>query len=177
MQFGETIGADTFRLERRLKAPIEKVWSFFVDADKRGRWFTSGDDLAGLDQAFTFAFSHHKITDEKPPARWAEMDGSKPDPIMNGRILAYDPPRLLAFTWGDDGESQSEVRFEFTAQGDETTLVLTHSKIDTLENARDFAGGWTAHINTLVSALDGQSTNHFWADVVSAHQHYDQAQP
>ena len=42
MELGRAIAPDTFRLERTLKAPIHRVWSYFVDANKRSRWFTGG---------------------------------------------------------------------------------------------------------------------------------------
>ena len=40
------------------------------------------------------------------------------------------------------------------------------------DHLRDFAGGWTAHIETLETVLEGKSANHFWADVVAAHAAY-----
>jgi uncharacterized protein YndB with AHSA1/START domain len=174
MQFGEIITPTTFRLERTLKAPIDRVWSYFVDGDKRSRWFTGGDSFSANGQAFSILFAHRNITNEKPPERWAQMEsGEFP---MTGRVLAFDPPRLLAISWGDGEEHVSEVRFEFEARGEETLLTLTHTKIDTLEHTRDFAGGWTAHLETLAGVLDGKPTNRFWADVVAAHEAYEQAQ-
>ena len=171
MQFGEIIAPTTFRLERTLKAPIDRVWSYFVDGDKRSRWFTGGDSFSANGQAFSILFAHRNITNEKPPERWAQMEsGEFP---MTGRVLAFDPPRLLAITWGDGEEHVSEVRFEFTAQGEETLLRLTHTKIDSDAALRDFAGGWTAHMETLATVLAGQPANHFWADVVAAHEAYE----
>lgn len=171
MQYGRAAAPDTFVLERRLKAPIDRVWSYFVDGEKRARWFTGGDTLSANGQAFTIIFAHKNITSEKPPERWKEMEsGEMP---MAGRVLAFEPPRLLAITWGDGDEHVSEVRFEFSAQGDETLLTLTHSKIDTRDHLRDFAGGWTAHVETLADVLEGKSTNRFWADVVAAHEAHE----
>ncbi|HVK80277.1 MAG TPA: SRPBCC family protein [Verrucomicrobiae bacterium] len=171
MEFGRATAPDTFVLERTLKAPIARVWSYFVDADKRSRWFTGGDTLSANGQAFSILFAHRNITNEKPPARWAQMEsGEFP---MTGHVLAFDPPRLLAITWGDGEEHVSEVRFEFTAIGKETHLKLTHTKIDTEVSLRDFAGGWTAHLETLATVLTGQPANHFWADVVAAHEAYE----
>lgn len=171
MELGRTIAPDTFRLERKLKAPIERVWSYFVDAEKRARWFTGGDSLSANGQAFTLLFAHHRITDEKPPARWKEMEsGEMP---MTSRVLAFDPPRLLAISWGDGDEAVSEVRFEFTAIGAETLLVLTHSRIDSMDHVRDFAGGWTAHMQTLADVLEGKSASPFWTYVVAAHDAYE----
>jgi uncharacterized protein YndB with AHSA1/START domain len=171
MEFGRATAPDTFVLERTLKAPIARVWAYFVDADKRSRWFTGGDNFSANGQAFSILFAHRNITNEKPPERWAQMEsGEFP---MTGRVLAFDPPRLLAITWGDGGEHVSEVRFEFTAIGEETLLKLTHTKIDTEASLRDFAGGWTAHMETLATVLAGRPANHFWADVVAAHEAYE----
>lgn len=173
MELGRFTAPDTFVLERRLKAPIDRVWSYFVDGEKRARWFTGGDTLNATGQAFSILFAHRNITTEKPPERWKQMEtGEFP---MTGRVLAFDPPHLLAITWGDGDEAVSEVRFEFKAIGDETLLTLTHSKVDTNAALRDFAGGWTAHVETLVGALDGKPTNRFWADVLAAHKAYEGA--
>ncbi|HYD88188.1 MAG TPA: SRPBCC domain-containing protein [Vitreimonas sp.] len=171
MQYGRAIAPDTFRLERTLKAPIEKVWAHLVDAEKRQRWFTAGDDFTDHGQRFTIKFGHHRITDEKPPARWSEMERGEFE--MQGRILAFEPPRLIAFTWGDGDEHVSEVRFELTSRDDETLLVLTHSRVDTNANIRNYAGGWTAHVQALADLLDGRSTNTFWANVLDAHAKYE----
>jgi len=173
MHYGHVTAPDTFTLERRLKAPIDRVWAYFVDGEKRSRWFTGGDTLTANGQAFALLFAHRNITNEKPPARWAQMEtGEFP---MTGRVLAFEPPRLLAITWGDGEEHVSEVRFEFSAHGEETLLKLTHMRIDTLEHTRDFAGGWTAHIETLSEVLEGRQANRFWADVAAAHAHYEGA--
>lgn len=171
MQLGRVIAPDTFVLERRLKAPIERVWSYFVDGEKRARWFTGGDTLSANGQKFSILFAHHNITNEKPPERWKQMETG--EFAMAGRVLAFDPPRLLAISWGDGDEHVSEVRFELTAVGEETLLTLTHAKVDTLSNVKDFAGGWTAHVETLAALLDGRSTNIFWASVVAAHDAYE----
>ncbi len=171
MEYGRAVAPDTFRLERTLKAPIERVWSYFVDAEKRSRWFNAGDDLTAAGQDFMFSFGHHRITNETPPERWKSMESGEIE--MHGRVLAFDPPRLLAITWGGEGEADSEVRFEFTAMGDETRLVLTHTKIASADNMRDYAGGWTAHVQTLADVLDDRSSNRFWADVMAAQEHYD----
>ncbi|MDZ4693270.1 SRPBCC family protein [Terricaulis sp.] len=173
MELGRFTAPDTFVLERRLKAPIHRVWSYFVDGEKRARWFTGGDTLSANGQAFSILFAHRNITTEKPPERWKQMEtGEFP---MTGRVLAFDPPHVLAITWGDGNEAVSEVRFEFKAIGHETLLTLTHSKIDTNAALRDFAGGWTAHVETLVGVLDGKPTNRFWADVLAAHEAYEGA--
>jgi len=97
MEFGRATAPDTFVLERTLKAPIDRVWSYFVDGDKRSRWFTGGDTLSANGQAFSILFAHRNITNEKPPERWAQMESG--EFAMTGRVLAFDPPHLLVGRW------------------------------------------------------------------------------
>ncbi len=82
---------------------------------------------------------------------------------------------VARLAWGDRDAHVSEVRFDFTADGEETVLVLTHTKIDTRDNMRNFASGWTARIQTLAEVLDEQRTNSFWAHVLEAHATYDRS--
>ena len=37
-ELGRVIDAQTLRMERTLDAPIDKVWSFLVDPERRARW-------------------------------------------------------------------------------------------------------------------------------------------
>ncbi len=43
MELGRITASSTFVLERRLKAPIDRVWSYFVDGEKSARWFSGGE--------------------------------------------------------------------------------------------------------------------------------------
>lgn len=171
MELGRFVATDTFVLERRLKAPIERVWAYITDGEKRARWFTGGDTLSAEGQAFSILFAHRNITDETPPERWAAMKSG--EFTMTGRVLAYDPPNLLTITFGE--KNISEVSFALRAVGEETVLTLTHSKIATGADARNYAGGWTAHVETLGALLEGGPANRFWANVVAAHEAYEGA--
>ena len=41
--YGELLDESTVRFERMLPGPIERVWSFIVDSDKRKKWLCGGD--------------------------------------------------------------------------------------------------------------------------------------
>jgi hypothetical protein len=58
------------------------------------------------------------------------------DGFEDGEVLAVEPPRWLAFTWGKD-----QLSFELTPAGDGTVLVLTHGFADRA-GAASFAAGW-----------------------------------
>ena len=40
--YGKLINASTLEFERILPGPIQTVWEYLVDADKRALWFAGG---------------------------------------------------------------------------------------------------------------------------------------
>lgn len=66
-----------------------------------------------------------------------------------GRVLEYDPPRRLSYTWGED-----ELRFDVGEHPDGSLLVLTHSFGDRFKAARD-AAGWELCLQALDHRLRG----------------------
>ena len=40
---GVVIDASTIRFERLLPGPIERVWAYLTESDKRKQWFAAGD--------------------------------------------------------------------------------------------------------------------------------------
>jgi len=73
-------------------------------------------------------------------------DGSE---TMWGRVLAYEPPHRLAFSWlvGLSAEAEQRVEISFTAEGGGTRVELTHSGWEKLGEAaaalRDrYDSGW-----------------------------------
>ena len=62
------------------------------------------------------------LTEPASVARWL---GDFPT-----RVREAEPPRLLEWDWEPPGDEPSVVRFELTAQGDGTVLVLDHRRIN-----------------------------------------------
>ncbi|MDX3896236.1 SRPBCC domain-containing protein [Pusillimonas sp.] len=65
-----------------------------------------------------------------------------------------EPPHLLAFTW--DGSDGGEVAFAFSAQGEKTLLVSTHTGLRGRDDAVNFGGGWHAHLAVLEKRIKGK---------------------
>jgi len=110
------------RLVRTLPGPIERVWEYLTDSEKRARWFGGGvlEQKAGGKVEFNMV--HKNLAPkETPPAKYAQVQD--PGVTFEGRVLRCEPPRLLAYTFGSD---DSEVTFELTPQGKQVLLVLTH---------------------------------------------------
>ncbi|MEG3147574.1 SRPBCC domain-containing protein [Sphingomonas sp. RT2P30] len=76
-------------------------------------------------------------------------------------ITRIEPPHLLAFTW--DGGEAGEVTIELAAERDRTRLVLTHAGLRGPADARNFGGGWHAHLSVLQTRLAGGAVPDFWA--------------
>jgi uncharacterized protein YndB with AHSA1/START domain len=126
------------RFERHLRHPVEKVWAALTDSAKLALWFALGEIELTLGGRVYLAF-----TDD--------------DSVVDGRVTAFAPPRLLEFTWTDKGNDLGFVRWELTADDGGTHLVLTHN---VPEAAREFGlpalAGWHSLLAQLAALLDGQ---------------------
>jgi uncharacterized protein YndB with AHSA1/START domain len=84
-----------------------------------------------------------------------------------GKILAWDPPRVLEYEWNvapvpemPRGE-QAVFRYELTPEGGSTRLVVTYRRI-TQTTARGFLPGLHAFLDRLEAQLDGRALSD-WA--------------
>lgn len=146
------------RFERMLDAPVETVWEWLVDSEKRGRWFAAGEMEQHVDGSLELIFDHDNLSDEDipyPPA-YAPYKGVK----AQEKILRFDPPRLLAITFEGDGAGVAE--FELFPAGDRTHLVLIHTGISEAARAGT-AAGWHSHLAVLGARLAGRGVPDFWA--------------
>jgi uncharacterized protein YndB with AHSA1/START domain len=64
---GRIIGPGTLRFERLLPGPIERVWEFFTDPEKRARWFCGGRMEPRVGGRFDLEFDHRRISDHPEP--------------------------------------------------------------------------------------------------------------
>lgn len=158
---GERIDASTIRFVRLLPGPIERVWQFIVDGDKRKLWLCGGDVPAAVGEPTAMHFDNASLSDEadiEPPARFGELPATM---SFDGRVTACDPPRLIAHTWRFEGH-ESEVTYELEEVGDRVRLVLTHRKLASDDEVLDTAGGWHTHLEILAAALAGRRRPAFW---------------
>jgi uncharacterized protein YndB with AHSA1/START domain len=121
------------RLERRLPDPPEVVWQALTQREQLRAWFpsdVSGEWRVGAPLRFEF-----------PP--------EVTDMTLTGEVLEVDPPRRLAFTWGEE-----TLRFELSPDGDGTKLVLT-DELPAAHAARN-AAGWDTCLDRL-AGRDGEA--------------------
>jgi len=147
------------RIMRTLPGPAERLWQYLTDPDKRARWFAGGPMEPRNGGKMELFFQHKNIApNETPPAEFAEVQD--PGFKMPGKVLRWDPPRLLSYTFSDD----SDVTFELIPQGEQVLLILTHRSRGTdLPDLGNYAGGWHTHLSILIALLEGTTTPPFWA--------------
>ena len=161
-RYGEVIAPRTVRFERLLPGPIERVWSYLTDPEKRGTWLAKGNMDLRVDGPVELIFHNNQLTghDETAPPKYAKYGGVI---HMAGHVVACEPPRLLTYTWNERevGEA-SEVTFELAPQGKNVLLTLTHRKLSGRSDMLSVSGGWHAHLDVLVDRLEGRKPGPFW---------------
>jgi uncharacterized protein YndB with AHSA1/START domain len=168
---GKFTGPSEVRLMRLLPGPIERVWEYLTDPEKRSRWFAGGPMELKTGGKLALHMRHADLSpQETPPDEYKKMhyEGKK----FDGQVLACEPPRLLRYTWGEGGNF--DVTFELTSQGDQVLLVLTHRNYgDAADNISSFASGWHTHVAMLLAVLAGEPPPPFWASHLRLEAEYE----
>ena len=170
---GKFTGPAEIRIVRTLPGPIERIWEYLTDSEKRSRWFASGPMEQRTGGKMRLEFRHSCIAPaETPPAEYAKVhEGGH---AFDGIVTRCEPPHLLAFTFGSDGES--EATFQLTEQGKDVLLVLTHrSTGGDLPYMHEFASGWHTHLAQLIALLEGTPPPPFWPMLMALKPEYDNA--
>ncbi|MCC8364383.1 SRPBCC family protein [Lysobacter sp. A6] len=174
--YAQPLSADTVRIERTLPGPIERVWAYLVDPALRALWLATGDIEPRVGGRVEHVWHNNALTDNDDPApqKYAHI---AEEARMQGRVTVFDPPRTLAYTWGEVEAESSEVRYELTAQGDDVRLVLTHRRLASRVVMLSVAAGWHTHLDILVARLEGSTPEGFWRRHTRLESEYDKRLP
>ena len=155
--YGTILESGAIRFERRLPGPIERVWDYLTDADKRGKWLARGAVQPWVGGNVDLNFRHADLSPQKEevPEKYRQCENGASFTV---EVTRCEPPSLLSHTWADG----SEVTFELTPQGEGVLLVLTHRRL-TPAIMLSVAGGWHTHLGILVDHLDGRTPQPFWS--------------
>jgi len=159
--YGRRIAADTVRIERLLPGPIERVWAYLTEADKRRLWLASGEMALYPGGAVELIFDHAQLSDNDDPVPEKHRAYSG-ETRNHGRITAIDPPYLLSYTWSEHRELPSEVCFQLSSEGAQVRLVVTHRRLVGRDEFISVASGWHTHLDILIARLSGHAPDGFW---------------
>jgi uncharacterized protein YndB with AHSA1/START domain len=156
--YGKMLDPHTLQFVRILPGPIERIWAYLWDSEKRGQWFATGAMPAKAGETFEFTWKHSTLSPNQapPPEKYREMD--KTGHRATSTLLACEPPHLLAFTFG----GESEVEFRLASDGDTVRFTLTHRKIPDRAVALQVSGGWHSHLAILQYKAEGKVPPAFW---------------
>jgi len=166
----------TLRFERVLPGPIERVWSYLVDSDKRAQWLASGKMEPRVGAALELKFYHSSLSRKTAPVP-EPYKNSEEGQVTQHTVTRFEPPRLLALTWGSGKEGPSEVTFELTPQDENVRLVLTHRRLRDRKAMLGVGPGWHSHLAILVERLNGREPDAFWAIFARAKDEYEKRLP
>lgn len=104
----------TLRFERQLTAGVDAAWAAITEPEQLRRWFmptTIQPRLGGE----------------------VMVDGGSSGGSL-GTVTAWQPPRLLAYTWQwsepEEQESVTEVRWQLEPQAEGCRLIFTHARLE-----------------------------------------------
>ncbi|WP_308192178.1 SRPBCC domain-containing protein [Mycobacterium sp. MYCO198283] len=118
-------------MTRELPHPVESVWAWLTDPDRLRRWSPVVPDRA---------------LERVGPADIQEDPDAA---VLDGEVLAVDPPRELVHRWGADDVLQW--RLTPTAAG--CRLMLDHS-MPSPEASSRMAAGWHLCLDVLAGTID-----------------------
>jgi uncharacterized protein YndB with AHSA1/START domain len=159
--YGIITSPGTVRIERLLPGPIERIWSYVADNDKRRLWMASGSIELGIGGRVEQVFCGSDFAPgESPPPKYAAFAG---EVRSIGRVLECRPPHIVAYTWNEGSDDPSEVRFELVERGDRVLLAVIHRQLAQRELMTSVAAGWHVHLDTLRDLLEQRAPGGYWA--------------
>ena len=169
--YGVVSAPQTVRIQRLLPGPIERIWSYLTESELRRHWLAAGDMQLQEGAPFELVWRNDELTD--PPGQRPEGFGE--EHRMQSRITELDPPRRLAFAWGE-----GDVTFDLEPRGDQVLLTLVHRGISDRANLLMIGAGWHLHLDILVRRANGgtaEARESFWDGWTRLRAEYDRRIP
>ena len=146
-------GRPAVRFRREYAHPVERLWVAITEPHELARWFPS----------------EVRMQPEAGGTIEFYGDPNSPDSGHTGTILVYEPPRLLAYTWG-----ASELHFALEARDDGGCVLTLTDVLEARDAAARNAAGWTVCLAELGKHLAGQFAGGPHGETAESwREHYD----
>lgn len=117
---------------------VEEVWAAITEPQWLARWLAPGDI-------------------ELREGGAARLDFGESGAVIDSRVTACAPQRLLEYSWSTPGEPSRPLRWSLEPIGPTTVLTLRVT-VPAREDAARAAAGFAAHLEMLQTALIGVPT-------------------
>jgi uncharacterized protein YndB with AHSA1/START domain len=128
---------------RRLKKPIEKVWAALTIPERIADWFA---DMRFIPELRLGARVELRFPEDHPPYE-----------MTQGEVVAFEPPRLFAWSWPDCDHPDSIVRCELEPDGEDCILTFSQAAMGT-KHLVGTGAGWQVFLDGLEGAAGGVRT-------------------
>jgi uncharacterized protein YndB with AHSA1/START domain len=122
-------------LQRRFAHPREAVWPMLVEPEKFAQWLAPG-------------------TLEPRPGGAVRIAFHDSGAVIDSVLTAFEPPRLLAYSWSSGAEPARPLRWEL-ADADGATRLTLRVRVPAGEDAAKACAGFEGHLEMLAAALEG----------------------
>ena len=127
------MGTCEVRHTRHYQASPEEVWAALTEPASLARWLAPAREI-DLREGGPFEL---QLNERR---------------TMKGRVRMAEPSRLLELDWADGSEQPSIVRFQLSADGGGTTLVLDHRRIEA-RVGMEYIARWQHHLDRLEAVV------------------------
>ena len=148
------VQSEQLRLERTFAVPREEVFRAWTEPEVLRRWWAAAPDWEGTRAEVDVRVGGRYRLSMRDPHSGDEHP-------VGGEYVEIDPPARLVYTWtweGGDADSPSAgsvVTVEFLADGERTTVVLTHDGIADERSRDQHAHGWAGCLDNLGTRVFG----------------------
>jgi uncharacterized protein YndB with AHSA1/START domain len=167
--FGSLTGPRTIEIKRLLPGPMERIWDYLTKSELRKQWLASGDMELKVGAEFTLTWRNDELATELGD----RPEGKSSEHTAQMRVTECDPPRKLAYVFGNAGE----VSFTLAPAGDKVLLTLIHSNAPDRGTMLGVSAGWHAHLDVLAAVLSGTKGKPFWETWAALKPIYDKNIP
>ena len=148
----------TVKMERLLPGPVERVWAYLTESEKRATWLAAGEFDLRLGGTIRLEFDNCNLSSDKvAPPKYKGCETGK----FDGKITRLEPMRVLAYTWMWNG-GDTEVTYELTPRGKDVLLTIVHRRLAPRDLVLSVMSGWDVHTGILADVLNGIEPRPFW---------------
>jgi uncharacterized protein YndB with AHSA1/START domain len=157
-KYTEPMAATLTAMKKGLETTMEKIYEVYIKTTPERLW----EAITNPEMRSKYTFGVGVYTDWKVGSKYQgipSLDGQPHDPICEGEVLEFDPPKRLVQSFRalwDEGvraEPTSRVTWEIQQVADSCCLTVTHDQLREGANSQLF-GGWPMILSGLKTLLE-----------------------